>query len=100
MTILQLLNSDEYIRCYESVIKEVGLIESAVLGTLCSYAQKLGFSEFYVPLDTLCLDLKLSRQRVNKALDKLQASKFVQITKKGIHGKNVYTLTSDSLTEE
>lgn len=100
MTIIQLLNSDGYIACYESVIKEVGLIESAVLGTLCSYAQELGFSEFHVPLDTLCLDLNLSSHRVNKALDKLQARKLVQITKKGMPRKNVYTLTLDSLTEE
>lgn len=100
MVLSQLLSADGYIACHESVIKKIGLVEAAVLGTLYSYTSELGFTEFHVPLRTLCSDLNLSQYRINNALVKLQDNGLVRITKKGIPQKNVYTLILDVFTEE
>lgn len=99
MTIIQLLNSDGYIACSKAVIKAIGLAEAAVLGKLCSVAQRFNYQEFYITLDKICEDVNLSEYQVRQTLDTLKSFGIISVTKKGIPCKNYYTIHEDKIIE-
>lgn len=99
MTIIQLLNSDGYIACSKAVIKAIGLTEAAVLGKLCSVAQRFNYQEFYITLDKICEDVNLSEYQVRQTLDTLKSFGIISVTKKGIPCKNYYTIHEDKIIE-
>lgn len=98
MTIFSLLAHNSYIMYNKKLAKEIGIDESILFGSLCSFQNLFnGEEEFYCEQQRLIDDTGLSEYRLQNALKHLKDIGLVNVIKKGLPAKNYYQLNLDTL---
>lgn len=92
MDILDLLASDNYVIVNKTLVKEIGLENAIVFGTLCGYQRGFENNEFYREQEKLIEDTGLSEYSVRKAIKELKELELIEVTKKGMPAKYYYKI--------
>lgn len=101
--ISKLLSNDGFITVNKTLIRELGLHESIIIGELCSEynywekCNKLEDGMFYSTRDNIEYNTGLNDHYQRKALKTLQDAGIIEIVKKGIPAVNYYKINFDKI---
>lgn len=92
MDALDLLAQDNYIIVNKTLIKEIGLENSVVLGVLCGYQRGFGNEEFYREQEKIIEDTGLTEYSIRKAIKELVDMNYIESNKRGMPAKYFYKI--------
>lgn len=90
MDALDLLAQDNYIIVNKTLIKEIGLENTIVLGALCGYQRGYGVDEFYKEQENMIEDTGLTEYSIRKAIKELADMEYIFVNKRGMPAKYYY----------
>lgn len=99
MDVLDLLASDNYIPLNKTLMKEIGIESTILLGALCGYQRYYKNEEFFKEQDKLMEDTCLSEYLLRQATKNLVNLGLINVVKKGLPAKHYYKVNSGKLFE-
>lgn len=103
MNVIGLISSSNFIVVNKSLAREIGLIESVVLGELASEYDHwkatgdLDDGYFYSTVDNLSENTTLSKYQQRSALDNLKAKGIIDVTVKGLPAKRYIKINEEQV---
>lgn len=103
MNVIGLISSSNFIVVNKSLAREIGLVESVVLGELASEYEhwkstgNLDDGYFYSTVDNLSENTTLSKYQQRSALDNLKAKGIIDVTVKGLPAKRYIKINEEQV---
>ena len=98
MSLKALLGTTGYWAVNKKLVREIGLVPTALLQHLIDLEEVLLGQDFWQQQSRICDELNLSEYEVRKATGVLKEKGFVKVVKKGLPPRNHYTINSENIT--